>query len=129
MEKAAVSLFFGSCAFMYLKASSAAFLDEQNISSLFYTNVVAMMNPLIFSLRNKDIPLEKNGFWKCLFCGRIHSVGLTDHIDLQLPLFYLFLGMYMFFFAISEIYMLTSMAYDHYMAICKPLLYHVAMSP
>ncbi|XP_065793112.1 olfactory receptor 8B8-like [Muntiacus reevesi] len=51
----AVSLFFGSCAFMYLKPSSAAFLDEQNVSSLFYTNVIAIMNPLIYSLRNKDV--------------------------------------------------------------------------
>ncbi|XP_010827818.1 PREDICTED: olfactory receptor 8B3-like [Bison bison bison] len=51
----AVSLFFGSCAFMYLKPSSAGSLDEQKVSSLFYTNVVAMMNPLIYSLRNKDV--------------------------------------------------------------------------
>ena len=51
----AISLFFGSCAFMYLKPSSAGSLDEQKVSSLFYTNVVAMMNLLIYSLRNKDV--------------------------------------------------------------------------
>uniref|UniRef100_A0A8C0ZND7 G-protein coupled receptors family 1 profile domain-containing protein n=1 Tax=Castor canadensis TaxID=51338 RepID=A0A8C0ZND7_CASCN len=51
----AVSLFFGSCAFMYLKPSSAGTMDEGKISSVFYTIVVPMLNPLIFSLRNKDV--------------------------------------------------------------------------
>ncbi|CAI9166832.1 unnamed protein product [Rangifer tarandus platyrhynchus] len=51
----AVSLFFGSMSFMYLKPSSAGSMDTEKISSVFYTNVVAMMNPLIYSLRNKDV--------------------------------------------------------------------------
>ncbi|XP_020009410.1 olfactory receptor 8B3-like [Castor canadensis] len=51
----AVSLFFGSGAFMYLKPSYAGSMDEGKISSVFYTNVVPMMNPLIYSLRNKEV--------------------------------------------------------------------------
>ncbi|XP_017390579.1 olfactory receptor 8B3-like [Cebus imitator] len=51
----AVSLFFGSGAFMYLKPSSAGSVDKGKISSVFYTNVVPMLNPLIYSLRNKDV--------------------------------------------------------------------------
>ncbi|XP_009245473.1 LOW QUALITY PROTEIN: olfactory receptor 8B3-like [Pongo abelii] len=51
----AVSLFFGSGAFMYLKPSSAGSMDERKLSSVFYTNVVPMLNPLIYSLRNKDV--------------------------------------------------------------------------
>ncbi|KAB1254802.1 Olfactory receptor 145 [Camelus dromedarius] len=53
----AVSLFFGSGLFMYLKPSSAESMDEGKISSVFYTNVVPMMNPLIYSLRNKDVKI------------------------------------------------------------------------
>ncbi|XP_020009414.2 olfactory receptor 8B8-like [Castor canadensis] len=51
----AVFLFFGSGAFMYLKPSSAGSMDEGKISSVFYTIVVPGMNPLIYSLRNKDV--------------------------------------------------------------------------
>ncbi|XP_044775238.1 olfactory receptor 8B3-like [Neomonachus schauinslandi] len=53
----AVSLFFGSGAFMYLKPSSAGSMDERKISSIFYTNTVPLMNPFIYSLRNKDVKL------------------------------------------------------------------------
>ncbi|XP_008839192.1 olfactory receptor 145-like [Nannospalax galili] len=51
----AVSLFFGSSTFMYLQPSSAGSMDEGKISSIFYTIMVPMMNPLIYSLRNKDV--------------------------------------------------------------------------
>ncbi|XP_052045551.1 olfactory receptor 8B3-like [Apodemus sylvaticus] len=51
----AVSLFFGSGAFMYLKPSSAESMNEDKISSVFYTNTVPLLNPLIYSLRNKDV--------------------------------------------------------------------------
>ena len=53
----AVSLFFGSGAFMYLKPSSSSSMDQGKTSSVFYTNVVPMMNPLIDSLRNKDVKI------------------------------------------------------------------------
>jgi olfactory receptor len=51
----AAFLFFGSGAFMYFQPSSAESMDEGKISSVFYTNVIPMMNPLLYSLRNKDI--------------------------------------------------------------------------
>uniref|UniRef100_A0A673UPZ4 Olfactory receptor n=1 Tax=Suricata suricatta TaxID=37032 RepID=A0A673UPZ4_SURSU len=51
----AICLFFGSAAFMYLKCSSPGSMDLGKISSVFYTNVVPMLNPLIYSLRNKDV--------------------------------------------------------------------------
>ncbi|XP_003512543.1 olfactory receptor 8B3-like [Cricetulus griseus] len=51
----AVFLFFGSGAFVYFKPSSAGSMNEAKISSVTYTNVVPMLNPLVYSLRNKDI--------------------------------------------------------------------------
>ncbi|XP_021028184.1 olfactory receptor 8B3-like [Mus caroli] len=51
----AAFLFFGSGAFMYFQPSSSESMDEGKISSVFYTNVIPMMNPLLYSLRNKDI--------------------------------------------------------------------------
>ncbi|XP_052045571.1 olfactory receptor 145-like [Apodemus sylvaticus] len=53
----AVSLFFGSGTYMYLQPSSSAYLDKGKISSIFYNIVVPMMNPLIYSLRNKDVKI------------------------------------------------------------------------
>ncbi|XP_004438446.1 PREDICTED: olfactory receptor 8G1 [Ceratotherium simum simum] len=51
----AVVIFFGSLAFMYLQPSSVSSVDQGKVSSLFYTILVSMLNPLIYSLRNKDV--------------------------------------------------------------------------
>ncbi|XP_004438460.1 PREDICTED: olfactory receptor 8B8-like [Ceratotherium simum simum] len=52
----AVSLFFGSSAFMYLKPSAES-LDQDKVSTVFYTILGPMMNPFIYSLRNKDVQI------------------------------------------------------------------------
>ncbi|XP_004597780.2 olfactory receptor 8G5-like [Ochotona princeps] len=51
----AVAVFFGSAAFMYLQPSSLNSMDQGKVSSVFYTIIVPMLNPLIYSLRNKDV--------------------------------------------------------------------------
>ncbi|XP_051052723.1 olfactory receptor 8B8 [Phodopus roborovskii] len=51
----AVSLFFGSGAFMYLKPNSVGPRNNGKASSIIYTTVIPMLNPLIYSLRNKDV--------------------------------------------------------------------------
>ncbi|XP_049713424.1 olfactory receptor 8B12-like [Elephas maximus indicus] len=50
-----VSLFFGSGAFVYLRPPSVLSLDQGKVSTLFYTIMSPMLNPLIYSLRNKDV--------------------------------------------------------------------------
>nr|XP_048273093.1 olfactory receptor 8G1-like [Myodes glareolus] len=51
----AVAVFFGSAAFMYLQPSSVSSMEQGKVSSVFYTIVVPMLNPVIYSLRNKDV--------------------------------------------------------------------------
>ncbi|XP_051011761.1 LOW QUALITY PROTEIN: olfactory receptor 145-like [Acomys russatus] len=50
----AVSFFFGALAFMYLKPSNA-FGDDDKVSTIFYTIMGPMLNPFIYSIRNKDV--------------------------------------------------------------------------
>ncbi|XP_057622941.1 olfactory receptor 150-like [Chionomys nivalis] len=53
----AVALFYGSTAFMYLQPPSVSSLGQSKVSSVFYTIVVPMLNPMIYSLRNKDVKI------------------------------------------------------------------------
>ncbi|NP_666820.2 olfactory receptor 8G50 [Mus musculus] len=56
----AVSVFFGSLAFMYLQPFSVSSKDKGKVSSVFYTTIVPMLNPMIYSLRNRDVKLALN---------------------------------------------------------------------
>ena len=63
----AVAIFQGTMLFMYFRPSFLYSLDQDKMTSLFYTLVIPMLNPLIYSLWNKDMKeaLEKikiNGF-------------------------------------------------------------------
>jgi olfactory receptor len=51
----AVAIFYGSGVFVYLQPSQVSSMDQGKVSSVFYTTVVPMLNPLIYSLRNKDV--------------------------------------------------------------------------
>ncbi|XP_030417672.1 olfactory receptor 1019-like isoform X2 [Gopherus evgoodei] len=51
----AVALFYGTLLFMYLRPSSSYSLDADKVVSVFYTVVFPMLNPLIYSLRNKEV--------------------------------------------------------------------------
>ncbi|XP_049712864.1 olfactory receptor 150-like [Elephas maximus indicus] len=65
----AVTLFYGSIAFMYLQPSNVSSMDQSKVSSVFYTIIVPMLNPLIYSLRNKDVKVALNKIIKKrLFC-------------------------------------------------------------
>ncbi|XP_062053385.1 olfactory receptor 5A1 [Lepus europaeus] len=58
-----VILLFGTALFMYLRPSSSYSLGRDKVVSVFYSLVIPMLNPLIYSLRNKEI---KDALWKVL---------------------------------------------------------------
>ncbi|XP_068964122.1 olfactory receptor 5B12-like [Petaurus breviceps papuanus] len=51
----AVTIFYGTIIFMYLKPSSSHSMDTDKMASVFYTMVIPMLNPLVYSLRNKEV--------------------------------------------------------------------------
>uniref|UniRef100_A0A8C7CFG5 Olfactory receptor n=1 Tax=Neovison vison TaxID=452646 RepID=A0A8C7CFG5_NEOVI len=66
---AVVSILYGTLFFIYVRPGSTSSLDINKVISLFYTVVIPMLNPLIYSLRNKEV---KNAFrrkvdWSRLF--------------------------------------------------------------
>ncbi|XP_065447061.1 olfactory receptor 5AR1-like [Chrysemys picta bellii] len=50
-----VTIFYGTVIFMYLRPSSKYSMDQDKIISVFYTLLIPMLNPLIYSLRNKEV--------------------------------------------------------------------------
>ncbi|XP_068947164.1 olfactory receptor 5AP2-like [Petaurus breviceps papuanus] len=64
----AVTIFFGTILFMYLRPSSSYSMDQDKVVSVFYTVVIPMLNPLIYSVRNKEV---KAAFRKVI--GQISS--------------------------------------------------------
>ncbi|XFF98058.1 hypothetical protein AB1E19_001683 [Capra hircus] len=51
----AVSLFYGTVFVMYAQPGAVASMEQGKVVSVFYTLVIPMLNPLIYSLRNKDV--------------------------------------------------------------------------
>ncbi|XP_078239626.1 olfactory receptor 5AR1-like [Pogona vitticeps] len=50
-----VLIFYGTTVFMYIRPISSYSLSRDKVISVFYTVVIPMLNPLIYSLRNKEV--------------------------------------------------------------------------
>ncbi|XP_030046456.1 olfactory receptor 1019-like [Microcaecilia unicolor] len=50
-----VTLYFGTIFFMYLRPRSSYSQEQDKVITVFYTVVISMLNPLIYSLRNQDV--------------------------------------------------------------------------
>ncbi|KAM6160825.1 olfactory receptor 8K5-like [Erethizon dorsatum] len=106
-----VVVFFGTLFFMYVQPKSAQSSDIDKLSSVFYTLVIPMLNPLIYSFRNKEV---KNAFHRVFgkklkksygdLMDRQNLTVPTDLIlsavsrqpELQLPVSWIFLILYVF---------------------------------
>ncbi|XP_004708582.1 olfactory receptor 8K5-like [Echinops telfairi] len=58
-----VTVFYGTLLFMYLQPKSAHSFETDTMVSVFYTLIIPMLNPFIYSLRNREV---KNAFNRLL---------------------------------------------------------------
>ncbi|EDL41490.1 olfactory receptor family 5 subfamily B member 12B [Mus musculus] len=68
-----VFIFYGSGIFMYLQPSSSHTMGTDKMASVFYTMIIPMLNPLVYSLRNKEV---KSAFKKAVEKAKI-SLAFT----------------------------------------------------
>ncbi|XP_055403931.1 olfactory receptor 8K3-like [Bubalus kerabau] len=59
-----VTVFYGALIFMYVQPESNHSFDTDKMASIFYTLIIPMLNPLIYSLRNKDVKHALQSTWK-----------------------------------------------------------------
>ena len=57
----AVSLLYGTIFVMYAQPGAVQSMEQGKVVSVFYTLVIPMLNPLIYSLRNKEV---KDALWR-----------------------------------------------------------------
>ncbi|XP_072194951.1 olfactory receptor 5J3-like [Excalfactoria chinensis] len=48
-------LFYGAVAFMYMRPAARRSVKLDKVASIFYTAVTPMLNPIVYSLRNKEV--------------------------------------------------------------------------
>ncbi|XP_036283361.1 olfactory receptor 8K3-like [Pipistrellus kuhlii] len=61
-----VVVFYATLSFMYMQPKSSHSFDSDKMASVFYTLIIPMLNPLIYSLRNKDVKGALHSLWKIL---------------------------------------------------------------
>ncbi|XP_029471594.1 olfactory receptor 1361-like [Rhinatrema bivittatum] len=69
-----VMLFYGTLIFMYFRPSSSYSLEKDMITSVVYNVVSPMLNPFIYSLRNRDVKMAL----KILFCEKQLKQNIVD---------------------------------------------------
>ncbi|KAM7085309.1 olfactory receptor 8K3-like [Molossus nigricans] len=70
----AIVILYGTLFFMYVQPKSSHSFDTDKMASLFYTLVIPLLNPLIYSLRNKEVKNALTRTWNMCanFLLKIH---------------------------------------------------------
>ncbi|XP_053149155.1 olfactory receptor 13H1-like [Hemicordylus capensis] len=58
-----VGIFYGTALAMYLRPQAKTFTDREKFMAVFYGVVIPMVNPMIYSLRNRDV---KGALWRMI---------------------------------------------------------------
>ncbi|VFV22808.1 olfactory receptor 5b2-like [Lynx pardinus] len=69
-----VSIFYGTVIFMYLQPSSSHSMDTDKMASVFYSMVIPMLNPVVYSLRNKEV--------KCAFKKVVEKANFSTGLGI-----------------------------------------------
>lgn len=70
-----VSIFYGTIIYMYLQPGNSASKDQGKFLTLFYTIITPSLNPLVYTLRNKDM---KNALRKLVRVDRESTKSKRD---------------------------------------------------
>ena len=68
---AAIILFYSTSIYTYLRPSSSYSLTQDKVASVFYTVVIPMLNPLIYSLQNRGVK-KGSGWGTYIYLWQIH---------------------------------------------------------
>ncbi|XP_066216135.1 olfactory receptor 8K3-like [Saccopteryx leptura] len=61
-----VVILYATLSYMYMQPKSSHSFDNDKMASVFYTLIIPMLNPLIYSLRNKEVKGALHRIWKNL---------------------------------------------------------------
>ncbi|XP_047373710.1 olfactory receptor 8K3-like [Sciurus carolinensis] len=64
-----IVVFYGTLFFMYVQPKSSHSFDTDKMASIIYTLVIPMLNPMIYSFRNKEVKNALHRTWK--MCAHI----------------------------------------------------------
>ncbi|XP_028910039.1 olfactory receptor 1361-like [Ornithorhynchus anatinus] len=87
---AAVGLFYGTVIWVYFQPSSSFSSERDTIATVIYTTITPLLNPFIYSLRNRDLHRALHS-WPCAE-GRMHLFS-TNHGSPQGSTYTLYISM------------------------------------